>query len=138
MASLSSPIRHTLRNLSLRSSVSFKPIPISVNFKLLSVRTMSGASKSKPDDEWRAILTPEQVCLSHQYRNEKTTTTHIYSSECFVRKAPNVLGRESTNTTRPQGCTPAQLATPHSTKAIPSLIAAVVGQPSTMVRRKVS
>ncbi|KAI9453386.1 SelR domain-containing protein [Lactarius psammicola] len=47
-----------LRNHSqaLRSPVSFKLITVN----LLSVRTMSDASKIKSDDEWRAILNPEQ------------------------------------------------------------------------------
>ena len=57
-------LARALLNSSLRSSVSLKSISISVN--LPSVRTMSDDSKAKSDDEWRAILSPEQVCSSHQ------------------------------------------------------------------------
>ena len=52
-----------LSNSSLRSSASFKSTSVSVN--LLCFRTMSDASKSKSDSEWRAILTPEQVCSTN-------------------------------------------------------------------------
>ena len=44
--------------------VSFVPSPSS---RLLAIRTMSNANQAKSEDEWRAILTPEQVhppCLS--------------------------------------------------------------------------
>lgn len=40
-------------------TVPLKSISITVN--PLSVRTMSDDSKTKSDDEWRAILSPEQV-----------------------------------------------------------------------------
>ncbi len=43
-----------------RSKLSSTPIL----FKLAIIRKMSDTSKTKSDEEWRAILTPEQVCLS--------------------------------------------------------------------------
>ena len=116
-----------------RSLALTRSLRSSISLNLLSVRTMSDHSKVKSDDQWRAILSPEQVCSSH---NSALTTTQImYSSECSVRRAPNVLERESTSATRPEACTPARLATPHSTRVIQSLTAAAAGQPSSMVSR---
>jgi hypothetical protein len=37
------------------------------HFKSAIIRKMSDASKVKSDDEWQAILTPEQVCPSWPY-----------------------------------------------------------------------
>lgn len=54
--------RYSKRLLITRSfgrTVPLKSISITVN--RLSVRTMSDDNKTKSDDEWRAILSPEQV-----------------------------------------------------------------------------
>ncbi|KAH8996190.1 SelR domain-containing protein [Lactarius hatsudake] len=69
MYNLARSSTRALRSHSLRSPVSFKSI--SVTF--LSVRTMSDA-KIKSDDEWRAILNPEQFRVLRLKGTERAGT----------------------------------------------------------------
>src|SRR5258707_8559168 len=64
-----------------RSKLSSTPILS----KLAIIRKMSDTSKTKSDEEWRAILTPEQVCLSQGLSHPGTPS---HASEHAVQGAP--------------------------------------------------
>ena len=88
---------------------------------ILQIRTMSTVNKS--ESEWRAVLSPEQVCIMSFLFYDVVADMHILGSlEFFVRRELNarVLGN-MTNTPSP-GSTPAQGVKPHFTRALPSLM----------------
>jgi len=103
--------------------------------KLAITRKMSDASKSKSDEEWRAILTPEQVCLSQwpSHSGIPPYSERAHSSGCFVRRAPSVRALGSTSIIKRPGSTPARVATPRFTRAAPSSTVAAAGQRFSMV-----
>ena len=123
-----------------RSSVQSVSRPIlssTTPSKLAITRKMSDASKTKSEEEWQAVLTPEQVrlsqCPSHSGTPPYRERTH--SSGCFVRRAPSVLARGSTSIIKRPGSTPARVATRRFTRATPSSTAAAVGQRFSMVMK---
>ena len=105
-------------------------------YKLATTRKMSDASKTKSEEEWRAILTPEQVCLSRCPSHSPGTPPYrerAHSSGCFVRRAPRVPARGSTRSIKQTGSTPVRVATPRFTRATPSSTAAAAGRHFSMV-----
>jgi hypothetical protein len=104
-------------------------------FKSVIIRKMSDASKTKSEEEWQAILTPEQVCFSQcpSHSGISPYSELANSSGCFVRRAPSVLARGSTSIIKRPGSTPAPVAIPRFTRATPSSTAAAAGQRFSMV-----
>lgn len=55
------------------------------SIKLLTIRKMSDSNKGKSEEEWRAVLSPEQVCSPHRIRE----WTRAYMRACvLVQGAP--------------------------------------------------
>ena len=57
LISIGCAARSSLRSIS-RPTLSIAPTPS----KLAIIRTMSDANKARSEEEWRAVLSPEQVC----------------------------------------------------------------------------
>jgi hypothetical protein len=87
-------------------------------------------AKTKSDSEWRAILTPEQVCTSAVVWD---TDLNPNSSEFYVRKGQSRQELVNTRTTVGRASTPALAVRHHCTRATPSSRAVVDGLPSLMV-----
>ena len=88
-------------------------------------------SKTKSESEWRAILSPEQVCASMGMKNGSEYRMRSLGS--CVKRGQRLQELVNTTNTLRKGFIPALAAEHRFTRAVPSSRVVVDGLPSLMV-----
>lgn len=65
--------RPSFRYISRPTTLLFPPIPS----KLVTIRKMSNGNKAKSEEEWQAVLSPEQVCSPLPHSRGDSALTHL-------------------------------------------------------------